>query len=95
MNVYSCWYKGNYGYCCRRYNLTWLFVPELGQPDNTIYKNVAFEDFIFKSKYAEEYEREYQLRLDRIYAAGLMQKILRKKYKPQTIGGMLFCPAGL
>jgi hypothetical protein len=69
-----------------------MFVPELGQPDNNIYKNVAFEDLIFKNKYAEEYERYFQSHLDGLYTAGLLQKMLGRKYKPQTIGGLLFCP---
>lgn len=94
MNVYSCCYKGNYGYCCRRYNHSWMFVPELGQSDNNIYKNVAFDDFIFKNKYAEEYERDFQSHLERSNTTGLLKKILRKKFKPQTIGGLLFCVAG-
>jgi hypothetical protein len=91
MNIYSCWYKGNFGYCCRWHNNTWTFVPELGQTDSNIYKNVALEDLVFKNKYAEEFEREYQARLDRIYTVGLLGKLLGKKDKPQTIGGLLFC----
>jgi hypothetical protein len=93
MNVYSCWHKGNSGYCCRQHNLAWMFVPEIGQIDNNIYKNVAFEDLIFKNKHAREYENEYEARLERSYIAGLLQNILRKKYKPHTIGGLLFCTA--
>jgi hypothetical protein len=93
MNVYSCWHKGNYGYCCRQYNLSWMFVPELGQSDNNVYKNVAFEDLIFKNKNARAYESDYEALLESSYIAGLLQKILRKKYKPHTIGGLLFCAA--
>lgn len=89
MNVYSCWHKGTLGYCCRRDNSEWMFVPELGQYDKTIYKNVAFEDLIFKNRY----ESEYEARLERSRTAGLLQRILRKKYKPHTIGGLLFCTA--
>jgi hypothetical protein len=91
MNVYSCWHKGTLGYCCRRHNAAWMFVPELGQYDNNIYKNVAFEDLIFRNKY----ESDYEARLERSRTAGLLQKILRKKFRAHTIGGLLFCAADI
>jgi hypothetical protein len=72
-----------------------MFVPELGQPDNNIYKNVAFGDLVFKNKHARTYESDYEALIERSRTAGLSQKILRKKYKPHTIGGMLFCAASI
>lgn len=68
-----------------------MFVPELGQSDNNIYKNVALDELVFKDKYAEAFERVYQSRLERLYTFGLIEKLLKKKYKPRTIGGLLFC----
>ena len=91
MNVYGCWYKGNLGYCCRQHNMAWMFVPELGQTDNNIHKNIAFDDLIFKNTFARKYEEDNQSRLGQSGTISLLHKFLGKPYKPQTIGGMLFC----
>ena len=95
MNVYCCWYKGNQGYCCRRRNLNWMFVPELGQPDRNIYKNIAFEDLVFKNTCAWDYEKNQQVRLGKSQTALMLYKILRREYKPRTTGGLLFCSISL
>ena len=95
MNVYSCCYQGNLGYCCRRFNSTWMFVPELGQPDNRVHKNVPFEDLIFQNLNARNYELESELRLAGINFIEPIRKSLTRKSRPQTMGGLLFCAEGM
>ena len=56
MNVYSCWYEGNFGYACRIAVRKWMFVPEMGQPDANIYKNLLLEDLTFKFAFENSFE---------------------------------------
>ena len=95
MNVYSCLHKGNLGYCCRQHNMAWMFVPEFGQADNKVYKNIAFEDLVFTNTLVEKFEKKHQERLAKYNGMNLLHKLLNRKYKPQTIGGLLFYPMNI
>lgn len=89
MNVYTCFYRGNFGYCVRRQNASWMFVPELGQTDNNVHKNVPFDHLIFINPYEESFEREYEERLRKRTLAGFLQAVFFRKYQTYTIGGEL------
>lgn len=95
MNVYSCFYKGNTGYCCRQHNKSWMFVPDLGQYDNKIYRNIDIEDLVFTNPYVKKYELDNELRFCKTSFAVFFSNAMRKKYKPQTIGGLLFYPMSI
>ena len=91
MGVYMCWYQGNLGYCCRMFHSAWMFVPELGQSDNRIHKNVPFSDLIFTNPLERMFERQNEIRLNRGWnLADFVRSLLFAKFKPLTIGGRLF-----
>lgn len=92
MNVYSCSYKGNLGYCCRTYNRSWMFVPDLGQYDSKIYRNINLEDLIFTNPCARQFELDIEMKTENNGLMSFLSKTLRKKYRPETIGGLLFYP---
>ena len=54
MNVYQCWYRGLYGYCCRNHNSKWMFVPELGQTNSSIHKHISFHELVFNNAFARQ-----------------------------------------
>lgn len=87
MNVYSCVYKGNKGYCCRRHNRNWMFVPELGQVDNKVYKNISFAEILFENIFDKKLEEKNQ---KKISINSLLHSVMSRKQKSQTIGGLLF-----
>ena len=90
MNVYACWYQGNYGYACRTRNGRWMFVPELGQPDSMIYRNLSLNELLFKNPIAKTYE--FHLEKSRIaYSpAGWLKRLFLPRQKRSTVGGLLF-----
>ena len=49
MGVYSCWYREIFGYACRVESGSWIFVPEMGQADQNVYKNLQFDELIFNN----------------------------------------------
>ena len=95
MNIYGCVYKGNRGYCCRRHNMNWMFVPDLGQVDNKVYKNISFDEIFFENSFDRKLEQDFQVKLDKTGIIGLLHNFVRRKDKPQTIGGLLFCSYNL
>jgi hypothetical protein len=92
MNVYTCLYRGNIGYGCRTRGRNWMFVPEMGQPDGTIYKNLLLHDLVFKNPF----EKKFELSLERESRAISLSRVLRWLFLPrrklQTIGGLLLSP---
>lgn len=90
MNIYNCWHQGNLGYGCRIREKRWLFVPEMGQPDKNIYKNLCLDDLIFKNLMDKRNETEREKALDQFTLTRLLQSILLPTTKPQTVGGQLF-----
>lgn len=94
MNVYSCTYKKSQGYCCRRHDTTWMFVPQFGEPDRHIYKKVPFEDLEFSIPEEKIFEAIFE---NRLRQSGLTRqfKNLFKKDGARTVGGKLFCPISI
>ena len=90
MNVYSCWYQENFGYTCRAHSRKWMFVPELGQLDNNIYKNLLLEDLTFSYPSEKSFELMQDQEPGRITLLGLLKSILFPRPKSQTIAGLLF-----
>ena len=90
MNVYSCWYQGIMGYCCRNRNSRWLFVPELGQPGKTIHRSIELDDLAFTNPYAKKYEIEIEMKLSNRGLLSYLKDLLFPACKPRTIGGLLF-----
>ena len=92
MNVYQCWYLGLNGYCCRSHNLRWMFVPELGQANNSIRKKISLNDLVFNNPFAKQYELKIEQHLQNIRTNPFyfLKALLFPKRKPCTIDGMLF-----
>lgn len=92
MNVYSCWYRGLSGYCCRGHNSRWMFVPELGQTNNNIQKHISFHELVFDNSFARQYELELERRLQKlkINPFNFLKYLLFPARKASTVGGMLF-----
>lgn len=92
MNVYQCLYLGLRGYCCRSHNSRWMFVPELGQTNGNIRKQISFSDLIFNNSFAKQYELKIEQRLQKIKSNPFyfLKSLLFSGEKPGTVGGMLF-----
>lgn len=92
MNVYECWYLGIRGYCCRTPHSKWMFVPELGQMNNTIYKHLSIHDFVFNNAIAQEYELSIEKSLSKLRTNPLLllRSLLFPTRKMRSVGGMLF-----
>ncbi len=90
MNVYTCLYHGNLGYGCRTRGRKWMFVPELGQPDNNIYKNLCLGHLIFKNPFDQKYEIAREKELNQFNLIKILKSLFHPSYKAQTVGGLLF-----
>ena len=90
MNVYYCHYQGIIGYGCRTGGRSWMFVPELGQPDNRIHKNITLEDLQFSNLYEKQFELEFERRLGIRNLSSLLKLLIFLDYRPQTVSGLLF-----
>lgn len=90
MNVYSCFHHGNFGYGCRTGARTWMFVPELGQPDDHIYKNLSMDDLIFRNPFDRKIELNRENQLRRFSLKKIIRWVFSPVYKPQTVCGLLF-----
>jgi len=92
MNVYSCWYQGNFGYTCRFHTGKWMFVPEMGQIDNIIHKNLGLDDLTFKYDREKSYEMTNEKNYNSGSILGFLKSIVFPRAKSQTIAGMLLSP---
>lgn len=90
MNVYACWYEGSYGYSCRTRGSRWMFVPELGQPDRMIYRNLPLYALVFKNPIEKTYELNLEKSRSVFSLAGLIRRLFLPGRKQQTVSGMLF-----
>lgn len=91
MNIYRCWYQGILGYGCRR-GRGWMFVPELGQPDNRVHKQLDINDLVFMNNAVRRYEMQLEKRLNTRTLSRLMETLWIGRDRPRTIGGRLFTP---
>lgn len=91
MNIYRCWHQGILGYGCRR-GSGWMFVPELGQTDDRVHKDLDITDLVFLNNE----ERLSEMKNDKLRnnrALGRMvQSVMAVKTRPRSIGGRLFTP---
>ena len=89
MNVYGCRYKGNYGYVCRTASSKWMFVPEMGQADSRVHRNVEFTALAFRNRNDQRFEQERERR----FSEPRLQRWLRDLVFPipraQTVAGRL------
>jgi hypothetical protein len=91
MNIYRCWHQGILGYGCRR-GSGWMFVPELGQPDDQVHKDLNITDLVFLNIDERLFEmKNDKLRNNRTLGS-MMQSVMAVKMKPRSIGGRLFIP---
>ena len=92
MNVYSCIYQNSEGYCCRRRDESWMFVPQFGEPDRHIYKKIPLEDLEFSIPEEKIFEEIYE---NRLRQSGLTRKFrnLIRRDVSKTVAGRLLCPA--
>jgi len=88
MNVYTCCYRGNLGYGYRIRGRRWMFVPEFGQPDHAIHRNVALGDLRFANAWAQNYELEQEQTFS---PTGIVKQLTRLAAAPRsrTVGGLL------
>lgn len=89
MNVYSCWYQGNFGYSCPVRQGKWIFVPELGQFDNKIYKNLVLEDLNFKYAGEKSFEKMRENRIIRNAMLIALLALFFPRSRPLTVAGRL------
>ena len=89
MNIYTCWHHGNFGYGCRTRSRKWMFVPELGQPDNKIYKNLTMNELVFKNPFDHKFELELERKLRKFSPLRFFKRLLSPAHRLQTVGGLL------
>ena len=92
MNVYACCYRGNLGYGCRIRGRRWMFVPELGQRDRHVHRNVALGDLRFADPFAQTYERNQELPLTHRGFSNWLRGI-HPRPTGHSVGGLLLTNA--
>ncbi len=92
MNIYRCRYLDTTGYSCRIRHRNWLFVPDLGQTDNRIRKNIRLGDLAFENSFELEYElsREYKS-IFGVWVRSLFNRMFSLS-RPVTTAGHLLIP---
>ena len=65
MNIYNCWYQGISGFTCKLGTKHWMFVPNLGQINNHIFRNLSLFDLVFQNSIEYQYELEKELENNR------------------------------
>lgn len=90
MNVYSCFYQGNYGYVCRTRSTRWMFVPELGQSDGSIYKNLSIDELVFKNPLDRKFELGRLQAVNNFNIRRFFSWLFFGKPRSHTVGGLLF-----
>lgn len=88
MNVYNCCYRGNIGYSCRLRGRRWMFVPETGQVDRRIHRDVTLSELIFADPRAKSWEMNRERR--RRGALPWLKSVLGGSEESRSVGGMLF-----
>ena len=78
MNIYTCWHRGNLGYGCRLWGNKWMFVPEFGQNDGRVYKDLPLDELIFKNPS----DKSYEMQLEVNTAASVLIKVFHSLVYP-------------
>ncbi len=89
MNVYRCWHQGIKGYGCRIRDSKWMFVPELGQPDNRTHKNLELVDLEFVNRFEKEHEMRREASLFNDPLRRFVSDLVGNQRKPVTVYGKL------
>ena len=66
-----------------------MFVPELGQPDNKIYKNLTMNDLVFKNPFEKKFELDLERKLQKFSPLRLFKRLLSPGHRLHTVGGLL------
>ena len=93
MNVYSCWYRGNLGYGCRLRDRNWMFVPDLGQADGAVKRDLTLDDLVFRNPRERSAELERERELRRFRGRRWIGSLWARRSRPVTVGGMLLLAA--
>jgi hypothetical protein len=69
-----------------------MFVPELGQTNNTIQKRIALSDLVFSNSFTKKYELSIEKNLNNMSKSPLhfIKMLFFPEKKANTVGGMLF-----
>ena len=92
MDVHVCKYHGNLGYGCRTRFGNWMFVPEIGETDINIYRDLSLKDLIFFNPFEKEYEFKREAELSQFNLRGLLKSLFLPSNKSLTVGGQLLLP---
>ena len=92
MNVYSCWYRGAYGFTAHTGGERWLFVPDLGQP-GTIRRNLCLRDLRFTNPAARRFEMERAAVPPLRRLLSMLRSLLGLAESTSTIGALLYVSA--
>ena len=91
MNTYPCWLNGRPGYCFEHRRSGWCFIPEQGQADSKVRRNLSLEDFLFSN----HHDRQFEYRRRKIHQSiPWWQKCLRALFLPKShsVAGFLLLP---
>jgi hypothetical protein len=91
MNVYRCWYKGIAGFASRAQRNAWMFVPDLGEVDNRVRRNLLLSDLVFKYRHQYDYELNHP-DCGRVSLRQYLRKRLFRSGPAHTTAGMLLLP---
>ena len=91
MNIYRCYYKGISGFASKMHRSTWMFVPDLGEVDNKIRRNLLLSDLVFKYRHQYDYEMNLPY-TERLSLRQLLRKLLFTSKPAHTTAGMLLLP---
>ena len=80
MNVYNCCFHGK----------NWMFVPEMGQTNNRVIRNITILDLQFYNLHEKEYELTYENQLVLHMTVKILKALMLPVYRSQTVSGHLF-----
>ena len=86
MGVYSCWYREIFGYACLLESGNWIFVPDMGQPDQNVYRNLTLNDLIFTNS------DEHRSAMSSTLPLSLLERvraIVFPGFRPKSVAGRL------
>lgn len=86
MDVYACWYQKCFGYACRLDSGRWMFVPDLGQPDQNVYKELHLDELVFKNTEEKRFEQASRASSSLL---GRVRGLVFPRYRAQSIAGRL------
>jgi len=91
MNVYRCWYQGILGFGCRR-GKGWMFVPELGQVERRIYKDLTLTELVFSNDEEMRYEVQNETMMNSKSLGGWMERLRTHRTRSRSVNGLMFSP---